>query len=220
MNNREQSLQLKAADRIQVAFKGAASEPAIFLSRVTAVKSGEYIIEWPVSKGTHIAATEQDRLLIKYHLQGWAYCFEAYVVETRLGLFPHLKIRPSSPSSRVQRRDYVRVSASIEVELFGRVANAARDSEKNPISFSTHTVNISGGGFAIRCSRPLPPGALFDVRLKIPEIQPLNLSAKVVRSESRLSPLEEYEIGFSFIEITEADRRPILSYVIRKQQSD
>ncbi len=226
MTTKEQDPQLQIDDRIRVAIQGTtALNSTTYLSRVSDIESGDYVIEWPTSKESQVTVEDQDVLLISFYAQGWDYRFEACVVARKPGHITLLKIRQLTPMSRIQRRDYVRVSAAIEVELNIRIVQNAiseSNSVSGPISISTRTVNLSGGGFAIWHSNVLPVGTIFDVKLKIPEgKEPLHVTAKVARSQPLNTPAGEtvYEIGFAFVEITEIIRRPLLSYVIRLQQS-
>jgi c-di-GMP-binding flagellar brake protein YcgR len=224
MSAKEQCPPLQVDDRIQVAVrKGTTQNPSTYLSRVSDIESGVYVIEWPAGKGSLVPIEDQDALLISFHIQGWTYCFESCVIERKTDPVPLLKIRQINPAHRTQWRNYVRVSVGVEVELNARIVRPAI-SECNPIdgpiSIATRTVNLSGGGFAILHSNALHEGLVFDVKLKIPESkEPLSLTAKVVRNRLLNAPTGEvvYEIGFAFVEITEVIRRPILCYVIRRQ---
>jgi c-di-GMP-binding flagellar brake protein YcgR len=226
MNAKEPCAQLQVDDRIQVATrKETTLNHATCLSRVSDIESGDYLIEWPASKGSLFPVEDQDILLISFYVQGWVYCFEACVVAKNSGHIPLLKIRQINPTRRIQRRDYVRVPAAIEVVLNNRIVHTAIGESNpvdGPISISTRTVNLSGGGFAICHSNALPVGTIFDVKLNIPEgKEPLYVTAKVVRSQPLNAPTGEvvHDIGFAFVELVEVIRRPILSYVIRRQQS-
>lgn len=124
---------------------------------------------------------------------------------------------------RLQRREYVRIPAEIDTELAAHVDLAAVDGG-NPVEQSqiaTKTVDLSGGGFAIRHSSALPQGAVFDVRIRIPALEdPVGFRARVVRCD----PLEvataepNHQISFAIVDPSEAVRRHIMSFVIRLQQ--
>jgi c-di-GMP-binding flagellar brake protein YcgR len=122
-----------------------------------------------------------------------------------------------------QRRCFVRVAVALDVELGTHVEDVvgAAAEGREWFQISARTVNLSGGGFAIRHSHPLPPGSLFDVSLRLPtRDEPLNLVARAVRAEFRDTFPEEmkYDIGFAFVDPPEVLRRIIISFVIRLQQ--
>jgi c-di-GMP-binding flagellar brake protein YcgR len=121
-----------------------------------------------------------------------------------------------------QRRSFVRVAVALDVELGTHVEDvvgAAEPVEWNQIS--TQTLNLSGGGFAIRHAHALRRGSMFDVSLHLPtRDEPLNLVAAVVWENCRDTSAEEvkYDIGFAFVDPPESLRRFIISFVIRLQQ--
>jgi c-di-GMP-binding flagellar brake protein YcgR len=225
MTGEKQDIQLQVNDQVQVKIKGTDKEvPTTFLSRVEDAAPGDYLIAWPSSNGLPAPIKDREVLLMSFTNQGSAYCLEAIVMRRVQNPIPLLTVWPLGPVRRIQRREYVRVPATINVELAARVINASVNG-REPVSqalIETETVNISGGGFAIRHLSTLPLGALFDVKLKIPEQgKALNVTAKVVRSEPLAAPtsIHTHEIGFAFCELAEAIRCQIMSFVIRLQQS-
>lgn len=226
MTGEKQDIQLQVNDQVQVKIKGTDKEvPTTFLSRVEDTASGDYLIAWPTNNGLPAPIKDREVLLMSFTNQSSAYCLEACVVRRVQDPVPLLTVRLLGPTRRIQRREYVRVPATIDVELAARVVIIVPVNGSEPVSqalIATQTVNLSGGGFAIRHLSSLPVGALFDVKLKIPERErPLSVTAKVVRSEPLAvqTKVHTHEIGFAFCEVAEAIRCQIMSFVIRLQQS-
>ena len=222
MTGIEKDTLLQVNDRIQVALKGTDEEvPTTYLSRVEDVAPSDYLIEWPTSGGVRAPVRDRQVLLMTFTAQGSVYCLEACVMSRAQQPIPLLTVRRLGPARRIQRRAYVRVPAMISVELAARVVGTAVDGREaaNQALIATQTVNLSGGGFAIHLMTALPLGAVFDVKLNIPEREkPLNVTAKVVRIES-LAASHTYEIGFAFLGLTESTRSQIMGFVIRLQQA-
>jgi c-di-GMP-binding flagellar brake protein YcgR len=211
MIEEKQDIRLQVNDDIQVTVQRSLDEdPITCPSRVEDTDKSDYLISWPTDGGTRVPVQDGDVLLISFHKGGSVFDMEAFITASKKKPMPLVAVRPTSAARRVERRMYVRVAAEIDVEL----------STVNDVQFATRTVDISGGGFGILHSSPLPLGTLFHARLKIPQReQPLSVKAQVVQC-ARLEPSADhtYHIGFAIIDPAEAVRRQILSYVIRQQQ--
>lgn len=224
MSEKTKDILLQVDDRIQVTIKGAAEEtPTTYFSRVEDIASGSYLIEWPIKRGVLAPVKDQDVLLLSINYQGSTYGIEACVLAKVQKPIPLLKVRPLGSARKIQKRKYLRVPTSIDVELAARVTDGtnAGNQPASPAFIVTNTVTLSGGGFSIHYSSALPVGALYDVKLAIPTQQePLEVTAEVVRSEPLDASLRDHthNIGFAFVELSEDIHCRIMGFLIRLQQ--
>ena len=220
----EQDIRPQVNDPIEVTIQGADDEALTSCtSLVEGAAGSDYRIAWPARAGAPVSVRDGDVLRITFSNRGWAYEMEAAVVARTQHPIPLVTVRPSGSPCRVQRRDYVRIPAEVDIELTAR-AEPGPESSRAPVSraeIATRTVDLSGGGFAIRHSGAVPRGTLFDVKLKIPaRDEPLMLTAQVVQCDPLETPGADYsnKIGFAIVTRAEAVRRQIMSFVIRLQQ--
>jgi len=215
---------LRLRDRLQITIKGTNEEiSTTYASRVENISDGNIVIRWPNLRGVR-APLQDNNILCIFFVKG----SEVFAVDARvLKLMPSpnslVLVRCEGKTRKIQRRDYVRVPAMIDVRLTGRPVMARAISEARTVYvITTTTVDISGGGFSIHHDMPLQMGSLYDVRMKIPTLeQPLSLTAKVVRMEPALNRMNKtyYDIGFDFTLLDERLRCQIIKYVFRFQQN-
>jgi c-di-GMP-binding flagellar brake protein YcgR len=132
-------------------------------------------------------------------------------------------VRLSSQPQQLERRDNVRVRASVRLELRERVVSLSDfrfHNERGPIQ--TSTVDLSGGGFSIRHPTYLAIGLPFEATLSLPDKKgPLAIASKVVRCDRVPESVgEEYEIGFAYERISESVRSRIVRFVFSAQLSE
>lgn len=215
---------LQINDRIQVTIKGSDEEvPTTYYSRVEDLKGQDYVIGWPTSRGIRAPVREDTVLLVSYITGRSVYCIESAILERVRQPVPLLRVRPLAPPRSIQRREYVRVPALVDIELTPQVVTMGADGQPvGPVDIRARTHNLSGGGFAVHHPQPIRIDTLFDVKLKLPGTSdPIALAAKVVRCELGEDPTKEryYDVGFAFVHVVESLRRKIVSYVFRVQQS-
>jgi hypothetical protein len=218
------SIPFQPRDRLQVTLKGTRKESLItYASGVESIQGGDIVIQWPISGGVRAVLQEADLLCLAYMKGADVFAVDAHVLK----LLPYpdslVLVRCEEQTRKIQRRDYVRVPAMIDVRVTPRVVmNTATGEERPAHVITSTTVNISGGGFSVQSRIPLEMGGVYDVEMVIPTIEgPLSLTAKVVRMEPVLNPMRKsyYDIGFDFILLSEPIRREIIKYVFRFQQN-
>jgi c-di-GMP-binding flagellar brake protein YcgR len=215
---------LRLKDRLQITIKETREEiSTTYVSRVENISGSDIAIQWPNSHGVR-APLQDNNLLCIYFIKG----SEAFEIDARVvKLMPYLHhlvlIRCEGQLRKIQRRDYVRVPAMIDVHLTARVVMvSATARERAASAVTTTTADISGGGFSIHHDLPLQMGTLYDVKMTIPTLEkPLSLTAKVVRMERVLNRMNRtyYDIGFDFVMLDEPVRRQVVKYVFRFQQN-
>ena len=79
-------------------------------------------------------------------------------------------------------------------------------------------MDISGGGVRILLDRNIEKGSLLECKLKIND-EDLLLKGEVVRSQLiQQYPITKYEIGISFVDITEYQRDQIIGFIFEEQR--
>lgn len=105
---------------------------------------------------------------------------------------------------RIDRRQFPRFSVSVSATILPR---------KGEWAYEALITNISGGGCAAALSIPLTIGT--PVRLEFHNIglHPAQLEAQVVRCSLLATPVGRWELGLSFYNITEEQRKYLDGYV-------
>ena len=107
-------------------------------------------------------------------------------------------------SEVVQRRDFVRVDASVPVTVWPGGGPAVE----------TFATNVSGAGFALAGPSGLAVGTRFRFRLRLPDEPALEGAARVVREGER------GERGCAFESIDERERELIVRFTFDRQRAD
>jgi hypothetical protein len=110
-----------------------------------------------------------------------------------------LTITLSGDVERIQRREYVRVAAHLEVTVRGI---------DEPIGGETSTLDVSGSGIRIADKWRLPLGLDVRVELKLPEGPPLSALGRVVRAGS-----EEDQKGIRLDGVGRSDEDRLMRYI-------
>jgi c-di-GMP-binding flagellar brake protein YcgR len=215
---------LRLKDRLQITIKGTAAEiSTIYASRVENISGSDIVIRWPNLRGVRALLQDNNFLCILFTRGSEVFEIDARVL--KLMAYPNslVLVRCDGQPRKIQRRDYVRVPAMIDVHLTARLVKANATAEERAVYvITTTTVDISGGGFNIRHGMPLQMGSLYDLKMTIPTLeQSLSLTAKVVRMEPGFNRMNRtyYDIGFDFIRLDEKFRRQIIKYVFQFQQN-
>src|SRR3954447_4314171 len=110
-----------------------------------------------------------------------------------------LTIALSGDVERIQRREFVRVPAHLEVSVHG---------VGEPVGGDTTTIDVSGSGVQITDKWNLPLGLDVRVELKLPEGPPLRSLGCVVRAGA-----EEDQKGIRMDGIARADEDRLMRYI-------
>jgi c-di-GMP-binding flagellar brake protein YcgR len=190
-------------------------------SRIEDIRGEDVVIAWPAYKGILLPIVPDQTLRVSYVHDGKYYGFEGIVRETALAPLPSVVLQVPAGPDRIERRDNVRVNASVPVELTEKVVSLSEYKafgEQNIIR--TVTVNISGGGFAISHGAFIPAGTVFDVNIALPDKKdPISIAAKVVRCTESAEE-GQHLLGFSYLNISEKLRSRIVRFVFAAQISE
>ena len=110
-----------------------------------------------------------------------------------------LKVALSGDVERIQRREFVRVPAHLDVSVRG---------VDEPLGGDTTTLDVSGSGIRITDKWQLPLGTDVRIELKLPEGPPLISLGRVVRTGA-----EEDQKGIRFDGIARPDEDRLMRYI-------
>lgn len=187
------------------------------------VTSDRLYLSFPGRESSILRLTEGMRVHVEVIAPDAAYLFDSTVTGVGGLEIPIIAIERPGEVTRHQRRNFVRVKASLPITYrTDRPGLLAGEGPGHGI-----TRDISGGGFLgvmpdlIR----LPPeGTMFDLEIEFPgEPPPVRL---VIKARGRVVRAWMEEIGeekrplvaVNFVDLPESDRRSIIRFVFRRQR--
>ncbi len=180
---------------------------------------------WPTRSGVRVPVARDRRLTIVYHRESGVYFCPGVVAEISHSPIPIVHFRMNGKIDRLQRRDYVRVKASLPVIMQEARPTrvASKPSEYRALQISGRTVDLSGGGIAILKELSVPVGTEIHLKLKLEEGEPpLELTARIVTINQTEDPSGRhlFRLGIEFTGIPDAKRRIIVRKVFKIQQEN
>ncbi len=120
-----------------------------------------------------------------------------------------------SPDSVSEKRIYVRLDNRVYVryKMFKLKTKSADDIDYEP-EVAVITKNMSAGGLLLRTSESLALGTIIDLSLELPEENPVQCLARVVRIEEIVLD-RDYEIAVCFLDLPNLERARLNRYVLR-----
>lgn len=204
--------------RILISTASADEPQDIYKSRVDNVLSRSLMIEVPLheNNGRPMAYSPgQEITLFHFGIDGSKYILPSRILKRVNDDVPLWEVALPHPDSiqRIQRRNYLRVPASLELAL--------RSLSKTN-HFLARTLDVSGGGIAFSCKSDLrvDHGERFACWLAIPTKQGMDhasFTAKVVRVVPPKREGEHQAISLMILETRELDREKIIRYCFDRQ---
>lgn len=189
-------------------------------TRVADISEERLAIELPIDKesGRLKIIPPGTNIKIWYAFDDYGqYVFETEVVEFQKGKIPLLILRQPQHFERLQRRDYLRVSASLEAAV-----SVVESKEKQLDWHVVRTIDISGGGmqfllphFKIEHDQQIKGWIAIPYRNG--SIEHVNFNGKVTRVTQPNDNSRIYLISIKFIEMHENTREKIVRYCYEKQ---
>jgi c-di-GMP-binding flagellar brake protein YcgR len=214
---------LQINDVIQVRTLDA--QPRAYSSRVEDVLGEDLVISWPTEKGARALVRENQAFLITFERQRLIYGFEVVVRNLTLKPTALIAVQAVGSPQLIERRDDVRVCEQVPVLLGAKVVSITRskDSDADSSCIQTHTQTVSAGGFTVHHQSIIPVGAVFDVRMTLPDrSKPLDLTARVVRCDPirGTEGQNRFEIGLVYTQIAEGTRAQLVRFVFKVQAKE
>jgi c-di-GMP-binding flagellar brake protein YcgR len=186
-------------------------------SRINDISEGKLIIAWPTHGGMRLIVHRDQILLFHFLRDDVPHEFTGLVDEMNATGIPQLTIIPSSPITRIQRRQNFRIKCMLPVEITGSWTNPPNESVPSS-SIRTTTTDLSASGISIRYSKLIPENSLVEVKLALPDNAPaIRIPCRVVYSDSPAESQLLYRTGLRFLAISESERARIVRHVYRSQ---
>lgn len=192
-----------------------------FKSRVEDVQENSLTIEIPLDENNgKVRAFPIGTELSCYYWgpDGSRYLFRSTVLRRENGDFPTITISfpPKESIQRIQRRNYLRVPASVEV--------AVKGTGEKLYHFIAKTQDVSGGGIAISCKEQylIQVGNLLNCWMVVPlrsGLEYIPFVGKVVRVTQPKVPGGEQTVSLMFKQIKEPDREKLIRYCYERQRA-
>ncbi|WP_185970963.1 flagellar brake protein [Alkalicoccobacillus porphyridii] len=192
----------------------------VYRCRLVDIEDGRLVIDYPINEKTEKPAFFYDGTQFK----AWwiskdeaVYSFEATILGRKKANIPVLLLnQPDSDQiMRMQRREYVRISARADV--------AVHPLHSDYYPFASTTVDISGGGCAVSLPRnytcpPIGEMVMLYLVLHRPSgtVDYLQVKADIVRL-AKPTDYGRERISFEFLNLHQRDREKIMTYVFEKQ---
>ena len=204
---------------LQVSFMDGKSAHG-YSSRVEDLDGTKICIAWPTENGLRVPVRAGEEVFLSFTREDAAYGVRAKVEKTVNEPLPVVVVEPVGSVARTQRRDFVRVSASIPVEMIG----VPGPSEETPVVLliKTRTLDLSGGGFSVYYKDAVPTGTIFETRFILPGTpDEFHVRAKLVRCERREDAQRNriHRLGLMFLDMPESNRSRIVRFVFGVQKS-
>ncbi len=189
-----------------------------YASRVEDHEGDTVVVSMPMRQRQLVPLPPGTRVSAYYNRDGSRYRFRAEVGSLEDSPVPVLRLVRVQGPIRHERRAQARVAISLEP-----VRVMACDSEGwielNPRF--TPAINISAGGVALVCRRPLEPGRTVRLVLDLPgDFGRIDLSGEVARcAELASEQARKWVVGIVFRGLTVKDRDRLSAFVLCQQQS-
>lgn len=189
-------------------------------ARVADINQWKLAIELPIDKDSGrlkiIPPSSKIKVWYAFDDQG-QFTFETEVTELIKGKVPLLILKLPQKFERLQRRDYLRVSASLETAIKLSVSKEGKSSWR-----VVRTIDISGGGMQFLLPYyELKPNQNINGWIAIPykngSIEHVNFEGKVIRVSQPNPDSKIYLISIQFITIHENLREKIIRFCYEKQ---
>ncbi len=182
-------------------------------SRIEEVTDQYLHLSIPTKKGQLLPFRVKQKLIIDLHNKGRFFQFDTTILDRKFYPIPILVVLKPESMKEIQRRHWVRVPATL------RLRYCQTGEEKYRIINLGTTIDISGGGICFLSNDPIAAGEVLDMEINLPDRDPVFCQVKVLRlQESDKRKLRTTKVFSEYLDITEAQRDRIVSFVLEKQR--
>lgn len=175
-----------------------------FISRIENIKRNSFVLEMPVRESGKSNLQKGDIVEIRYNRREAAYTFKASIKDLFIDDTGSVEVKPAGEIRREQRRKYVRLDISEDINFRILESSDKEDAGISPESKGS-LLNISAGGFLFETDKEIRPGSILIINFKLKDHYKLeNILAVVKRVEQDEGDLNL--VGSEFItRINKAD---------------
>jgi c-di-GMP-binding flagellar brake protein YcgR len=158
-------------------------ETSEFITRIENIKRNSYVLEMPVKRGGNFNLQKGDDVEIRYNRHDAAYTFKASIKDLFVDDSGSIEVKREGETRREQRRRYVRLNISEDINYRILEAPGNDDIGISP-EFQGSLLNISAGGFLFETDKDIPRDTLLIVNFELKNRYSLeNILAIVKRTE-------------------------------------
>lgn len=207
--------ELKANQRIEISIDDELSEYKKLASRIEEITTDYLHISVPMVRGELLPLRIGTKVKINFANKDNAYYFNSIIVDRKNDRIPILIIKKPENFIKIQRRQWVRVPAIIDIHF---KAQKHQDDEKVE-QYKGSTIDISGGGMLFYTSDPVENGQVLDIKIDLPDRQSLFCKAKIIRILEKASEKgKKNKAILEYTDINEGDRDKLVNFIFEKQR--
>jgi c-di-GMP-binding flagellar brake protein YcgR len=203
--------------------QGQRLEPILVSELEWFAGKNEAVIAAPIFEGSvvplHIGTIMNVYFIKKRENDIHLYKLEAEVMARETSENLHLlRIRIQGEPEKVQRREYYRLSCSVEVRY--RIVDYLNEVYNENIGFKrTFARNISGGGVCLLLEDKVEVGSILECEVHPEGDRMIRFFGQVVRyDKSEREGRFKYEAGIAYIRINESDRETVVRFIFEEQR--
>lgn len=198
---------------IEISIDEEGTEYKYLASRIEEVSDKYLHVSIPTKKGVLMPFNFKQKLIIDLRYKGRSFRFDTVIENRHFYPIPVLVLLKPESIIEIQRRNWVRVTATLPLRY------CLTGEEKSKIINLGTSVDISGGGICFLTNDPVEAGQVLDMQINLPDREPVICQTKVLRLHQPNGRNSETTKVFSeYIDITEAQRDRIVSFVLEKQR--
>ncbi|WP_427338668.1 flagellar brake protein [Caloranaerobacter sp. DY30410] len=174
-----------------------------------------YIISGPIQKSALIPLHVGSLIEISYFREDKGrFIFKAKIIEREYKDIYKLKIEKISCITKLQERNYYRLSVKLDVQ---KVYNLKLDDEEKETIENCIAKDISGSGIRVFCNFKHSVGDLIKLHISIKDFS-ITALGTVVRVQEIENDKFKFSLGIKFIEIKDEDRERLIKYIFEQQR--
>lgn len=207
---------LRINQRVEIEVPSKDACGGCYSSRVEDLFPNRVVLAAPIKNNKIVPLKRGEVIKIKYWGGSAGYSFTTRVLRRKGGHLPTITVELPEKIKRWQRRNYLRVSASIPLTF--TLTNSDGKS-KHPQIYRSETIDISGGGVMLKSPLLIEKGSYLELELMLPQRGVIVALGRIVRIQERSSKNKHfYLLGIEFSVIKESDREKIITYVFDLQR--
>jgi len=206
---------LRIGDLVDIESAGPRSR-RFYASRVEDMDPRTLTLATPRQEGAIVPLHVGDNVAVVTRTRPDAFRFDTTVLSRRGAPLPCVVVERHDRMLRFQRREFFRVSVSLDCRFEVKAGAAA----PTALARVGTVVNISGAGCRIRPSQPPRRAKFVVLEIRLPgRFKPIRGTAEVVKRHSAESgPFQQGTFACSFIEVSHQDRELLVAYVMASER--
>lgn len=207
---------LKPGDKIEVVSRlGLSSGEKSSFSLVQDILDNRtFLITLPMSEGHPVILEASQKVRICFYRNEGEFYFLAQVIDRiKIESVILISVKQISSIERLQRRDFFRFKT-----ILPAVFRFVTDSKLKEEWFKAFVNDISGGGIRLYTEKFIPLYSIIECKIKLDKVEDVSLRGKVLRVSKVLEAEKQYDIGISFVDISERIRDKIITFIFEEQR--